>query len=197
MEVTSYMRKYYVLSVVHPVFVYPGVNCATLSRIPAMAAEDMEEIAQYASWHAANTMKRYRADAQRDESKVRRHYDSLCSSGVFSNEFCSVYEQMAWAAAWSTASERFGTKKDARLYKKKWLDFHMELFRSKEVTSQLANDLRSLCWSSAWYTANTRKGYRRDAEADVREMDVYYDRIRILIHTQARLRMKMDNAVAA
>lgn len=78
-----------------------------------MAAEDMKEIALYASWHAANTMTRYRDDAHRDESKVRRHYDSLCSSGVFSNEFCSVYEQMAWAAAWIAANERFGTKKDA------------------------------------------------------------------------------------
>ncbi|XP_071113310.1 uncharacterized protein [Haliotis cracherodii] len=155
-------------------------KCSPLTSIPAATAEDMKEIAAYASWHAANHMKRYRSDAQRDEDTVRRHYSSLCNSGIFSHDFCFFYEQMAWAAAWSTANERMGKKRDAMLYKQKWLDYHMELAKSREVTSQLANDLRSLCWSSAWFTANTRKGffYKKDAAEDARKMQVYYDRIR-------------------
>ncbi|XP_046560480.1 uncharacterized protein LOC124269499 [Haliotis rubra] len=157
-----------------------NVKCSVLTSVPVATAKDMKEIAHYASWHAANHMKRYRHDAQRDEETVRRHYNSLCSSGVFSHDFCFMYEQMAWAAAWSTASERMGKKKDAVLYKQKWLDCHMELVLSREITGQLANDLQSLCWSSAWFTANTRKGffYRKDAAEDARKMQIYYDRIR-------------------
>ena len=92
------------------------------------SCEDIKLMLQHTAWHAANitkskrswqpsVRKRYKADAESDQSSMEEKYEGILTEGEISEVLAKNVKDMGWNAAWYATNKIFGHSDDARCNK--------------------------------------------------------------------------------